>query len=178
MKLHSLKTYNTITEALRYHVDSGLSITESIFRIGSKSYADFVCEARRLYYKGELTLNEADTFIVEKLQTGEKAIFQKRGESDKKVILDSPQRLPKGDKKKFHVYRDSGKKTEDGTIIAFEIKWGDPKLSVKNQDDGARKSFLARHKCSEKKDMNTPGWWACNVHLFWKQLGLESNKPW
>tara|TARA_Y100000389_G_C17457776_1_gene519374 strand:- start:1272 stop:1808 length:537 start_codon:yes stop_codon:yes gene_type:complete len=178
MKLHTLEQYNKITEAVRYHVDNDLSLTESIFRIGSEGYAGFACEVRELYYQGVLELSENDLFIVEKLNTGKKAIFQKRGESDKKVILDSPERLPKGERKKFRVYRDSGKKTSDGEIIAFEIKWGDPKRTVKNHDEGARKSFLARHKCSEKKDMDKAGWWACNVHLFWKQLGLESDKPW
>lgn len=178
MKLYNIETYNTITEALKYHIDNKLTITESIFRIGSSSYADFVCETRELYFKGLIELCEADQFIVEKLKTGTKAVLSKRGQSEKEVVLDSPERLPKGDRKKFIVYRDSGKKNKDGKIIAFEIKWGDPKRTVKNHDDAARKSFLARHKCSEKKDMNKAGWWACNVHLFWKQLGLESDKPW
>ena len=82
MKLHSLEKYNKITEAVRYHVDNDLSITESIFRIGSEGYADFVCEVRKLYYHGVIELNENDQFIVEKLKTGTKAVFQKRGESD------------------------------------------------------------------------------------------------
>jgi len=178
MKLYNIKTYNEISEAVQYHINNGLTITESVFRIGSPSYADFVCEVRKLWYSGKINLSENDKFIVEKLKTGEKAIFKKRGERDKEVVLDSPKRLPKGDKKKFHVYRDSGKKTGDGTIVAFEIKWGDPKLSIKNCDEGARKSFLARHQCSEKKDMDTAGWWACNVHRFWKELGLDCDKPW
>lgn len=181
MKLLDIKTHSQISEALRYHIDNELSITESVFRIGSNSYADFVCEVRKLWYTGKINLSENDQFIVENLKTGEKAVFQKRGERDKQVVLDSPKRLPKGEKKKFHVYRDSGKKTDSGEIIAVEIQWGDPKLSVKNCDEGARKSFLARHQCAEKtleKDGMKAGWWACNVHRFWKELGLECDKPW
>jgi hypothetical protein len=181
MNLYNIKTYSEISEAVRYHVDNELSITESVFRIGSNSYADFVCEVRKLWYTGKISLSENDQFIVENLKTGEKAIFQKRGERDKQVVLDSPKRLPKGEKKKFHVYRDSGKKTDNGEIVAVEIQWGDPNLSVKNCDDGASKSFRARHQCTEKtleNDGMKAGWWACNVHMFWKELGLECDNPW
>jgi hypothetical protein len=172
MRLHDIRTYRDLNESVKYHIDNSLTITESVYRIGSTGYADFVCEVRRLWYAGKIKLNEEDQFIVEKLKTGTKAIYK-----DKDVILDSPEILPKGNKKEFIVYRDSGR-TKDGKIVAKKIEWGDPKRKVKNCDEKASKSFRARHKCDEKTDIDTPGWWACSVHLFWKQLGLECDKPW
>ena len=96
----------------------------------------------------------------------------------KSVALDSPTRTPKGDNKKYQVYINSGKKDKDGKVVAKKIRWGDPNLRVKNYDKKASKSFRARHKCSTKSDRTTPGWWACNVHKYAKQLGLSSSNPW
>ncbi len=175
MNFYSFDEYKLMNESVKYHVDNNLSITESIYRIGSDAYCDFVNEVRRLNEEKKIKLSEDDKFIVERLQTGTKAIYKPRGGREKEVVLDSPER---GGKKKFIVYRNSGKKNEDGVIIAKAIEWGDPKLTVKNHDEKASKSFRARHRCTEKTDKNTAGWWACNVHRFWKQLGLKSDKPW
>lgn len=169
--------YNSciISENLKYHLDKGLTLSECIFRFGSDSYCDLINEVRKLYFDNKIELSEDDKIIVERLKTGIKAV-NKNGKS---VTLDLPSRITdKNKKKKFRVWRDSGKKTENGDIIAFKIEWGDPNLNIRNNDDVARKSFLARHKCHLKKDQNTAGWWACNVHLFHKQLNLVSDKPW
>lgn len=165
--------YENISEGIKYHIRNNLSISESIYRIGSDSYCEMVNELRRLWKLGKIELSENDQFIVENLKTGTKAVYQ-----GKDVVLDTPEKTPSGDNKQFQVYRDSGKKDDDGNIIAKIIKWGDPNLSVKNCDEEASKSFRARHKCSEKTDKDTPGWWACSVHRFWKQLGLECSDPW
>ena len=172
--LKNYKDFN-ISDNLKYHVDSNITLSENLFRYGSDAYLDLINEARELWKNGVLDLDDNDRLIVEKLQTGKKAIY--KGEE---VKLDLPFRITEKDrKKKFRVYRDSGKKDkETGLPIAKKIDWGDPNLSVKNFDDKRRKSFLARHKCNTKTDMDTAGWWSCNPHLFWKQLGLSSNKPW
>jgi hypothetical protein len=162
-----------VSEFLQYHLENGLTLEDCVFRLGSDCYADVVCEVRRLYNAGQIELSEDDRVIVAKLQTGVKAKFQ-----GKTVTLDTPARNTGNPKKKFIVYHNSGRKDKDGNIVAKKIEWGDPKLDVENGDDAKRKSFLARHKCSTKTDQSTPGWWACNVHRFHKQLGLESSKPW
>lgn len=175
MRCISFHEYSSASEALRYHIDRGISLSEAAFRVGSMSYCDLVCEARSMHARGVLQLSPDDAFVVERLDTG------KRGVYDGKVVpLDSPSRNA-GGRKKFKVYRDSGKKDSDGRVIAVKIQWGDPDYEVRNGDDEARRNFLERHGCSSKtleEDGMDPGWWACNVHRFWKQLGLESDKPW
>lgn len=163
-----------ISEELKYHLDNGLGISESVFRMGSKKYHEFILEVKSLYKKGLIELSEDDEFLVERLKTGTRAVTR----DGKSVTLHSPSRNNSNKKKKFIVYVDSGNKNEDGKIIAKKVEWGDPNLDIKNGDEEARKSFLARHKCDEKSDINTAGWWACNVHRFHKQLGLSSSKRW
>lgn len=158
-----------ISENMKYHLENNLSLSTSVFRFGSQAYLDLVNEVRSLYNDGIISVNENDEFIL-MTEAGRTGIYQ-----GKQVPLDSPKR---GGTKKYYVYVNSGRKNADGRVIAKKIAWGDPKLSVKNQSDARRKSFLARHKCSQKKDRMTPGWWACNVHRYAKQLGLTSSKRW
>ncbi len=40
-----------ISENLKYHIDSKMSITENVFRPGSNKYFDLIKEARELYDK-------------------------------------------------------------------------------------------------------------------------------
>ena len=76
----------------------------------------------------------------------------------KKVKLNDPIR---GGSKKFYVYV----KNEKGNVI--KVSFGDTTgLSIKRDDPERRKSFRARHKCDQKKDKTTPGYWSCK---FWEK---------
>jgi hypothetical protein len=161
------------SRAIKYHIDNGLDLSDSIFRIDSEAYRELICEARQLLCEDKIEVNEDDVVILEKLQTGVKAKYK-----GKTVTLDTPRRAPKDSKKKYRVYHNSGRKDKDGNIIAKKIEFGSRGMKVKNYDDKARKSFLARHKCDSKSDQSTPGWWSCNVHRFHKMLGLKSSKRW
>ena len=85
--------------------------------------------------------------------------------------LNKPFRTP-GGPKKFSVYV----KSKSGGIK--KVSFGDPNLRVRNANKGAAKSFRARHKCSQKKDRTTAGYWSCNVGRYAKQLGLSSSNSW
>jgi hypothetical protein len=172
MHFHSYNKF-IISEALEYHISNKLTITESIFRIGSESYINLIDEVKILHSEGKIVLQHDDELIVEKLKTGKKGVFK-----NKTVTLDLPQRCSDG-KKKFQVYTDSGRKDSENRIIAKLIKWGDPLLKIKNNDPAAAKSFWARHRCDTKKDPTTAGFWACWAPtLFTKQIGLVSNRHW
>lgn len=72
--------------------------------------------------------------------------------------------------KKFYVYV----KNEKGNVV--KVNFGDSgNLSVKIDQPGARASFAARHKCAQKKDRTTPGYWSCNIGRYWKSLGGKRN---
>lgn len=41
------------------------------------------------------------------------------------------------------------------------VHYGDPNLRIKKSNPKRRKLFRARHKCSQKKDKASPGYWSC-----------------
>jgi hypothetical protein len=88
-------------------------------------------------------------------------------EEDEKE-LNKPHRNS-GSGKKYYVYV----KNEKGNVI--KVTFGDEKggLTAKISDPEARKSFVARHNCSEKNDKTTPGYWACRLPYYAKSLGLS-----
>lgn len=72
----------------------------------------------------------------------------------KKVELNKPM---KGDVKKYKVYV----KNDKGNVV--KVNFGDKDMEIRRDDPEARKSFRARHKCDEKKDKTTPGYWSCKM---------------
>ena len=72
----------------------------------------------------------------------------------KTVKLGKPMR---GDIKKFKVYV----KNKKGNVI--KVNFGDPDMEIKRDNPKNRKSFRARHKCSQAKDRTTPKYWSCKM---------------
>lgn len=181
-----------ISEELKFHIDNKLTLTDNIFRVYSQKYFDLVNEVRSLWLKGLIKLNEEDTIMVQSelgefiLFEGEKIyldapyvdeyetaedIIREAKHHGKNVNLGKPFRTP-GGPKKFAVYvRKPG-----GGIK--KVTFGDPNLKVRNRNPKAAKSFRARHKCSQKKDRTTAGYWSCHVGRYSKQLGLSSSNSW
>jgi hypothetical protein len=180
-----------ISENLRYHLENDITLNENIFRIYSEKYFDLINEVRELYDEDLIRLNDDDEWIVESdlgkkvlLENGEEVwldapiyeedlweIISEAKHRGKNVKLNSPFRTP-GGPKKFAVYV----KTPKGTIK--KVTFGDPNLRVRNANKGAAKSFRARHKCDQKKDRTTAGYWSCSVGRYAKKLGLKSSKTW
>ena len=187
-----LKENVEVSDELQYHIDNGLTLTDNVFRVYSEKYFDLVNEVRELYNQGKIKLNEEDQLMVEsdlgkKVKIGKEYIYldapfiyETETEEDilseakhrgKNVKLNKPFRTP-GGPKKFAVYV----KTPGGGVK--KVTFGVPGLRVKNANKKAAKSFRARHKCSEKKDRTTAGYWSCSVGRYAKQLGLSSSNSW
>jgi hypothetical protein len=183
-----LKKGAPISKELKYHIDNEIPIHENVFRMGSKSWINLLNECRELVSEGLMEVGEEDMELLETnageigLYEGEEVLIdvpfidvepemideaEHRG---KKVKLNKPFRTP-GGPKKFAVYVKSG----DGVK---KVTFGDPNLRVRNRNKKAAKSFRARHKCSQKKDRTTPGYWSCNLGRYSKQLGLSSSRSW
>ena len=181
-----------VSESLSYHINEGISLTDNVFRAYSQKYFDLVNEVRKLWNEGKIDLNEEDKMMVEsdlgiKVKIGneyvyldapyiyetetEEDILQEAMHRGKKVQLNKPKRTP-GGPKKFAVYV----KTPGGGIK--KVTFGDPNLRVRNNNKAAAKSFRARHKCSQKKDRTTAGYWSCNISRYRKALGIKSSNPW
>ena len=74
----------------------------------------------------------------------------------RKVKLNKPFLTPDGPKKRS-VYVKNGK----GNVV--KVNFGDKKMKIKKNDPERRKSFRARHKCDQKKDKTTAGYWSCRA---------------
>ena len=72
----------------------------------------------------------------------------------KKVKLNDPFRTP-GQKKKFAVYV----KNESGTVVI--VRFGDPNMEIKRDDDNRRKNFRARHNCDDPGPKWKARYWSC-----------------
>ena len=177
-----------LSKGLKYHIDNEIPIHESVFRMGSKSWINLLEECRKLVSEGSMEVGEYDMELLES-DAGKTVLFEGEVvlidvpflESDsemieeaehrgKKVNLNKPFRTP-GGPKKFAVYVKNGDSVK-------KVTFGDPNLRVRNKNKKAAKSFRARHKCSQKKDRTTAGYWSCNVARYRKQLGLSSSRSW
>ena len=66
-------------------------------------------------------------------------------------------KVTRGGTKKFQVY------VKDGDNVK-KVSFGDTSgLSIKTKDPERRKSFKARHKCDQKKDKTSAGYWSCRM---------------
>lgn len=183
-----LKEDTIVSDNLKYHLDNQIPLSENVFRIYSDSFFNLINEVRDLYKYDLIKLNEEDKWIVETdlgkkvlLEDGETVYLDAPFEEiefineakhhGKNVKLNSPFRTP-GGPKKFAVYV----KTPKGTIK--KVTFGDPNLRIKNASKSRAKSFRARHKCDQKKDRTTAGYWSCNVSRYRKKLGLKSSRSW
>ena len=173
------KDWERVSEGLRYHVENGLDLTDTVYRLGSDAHSALWEEAKQYWDEGNIILKGKSAWMAKNLEVGKKAVYKDRKSGrTREVKLDSPER---GGNKKFVVYRNSGRTDEEGRIVAKKIEWGDPNLTVKNDDPGASASFWARHHCDsrEKMDPDKAGFWACyGPSLFANQLGLSSDQPW
>lgn len=172
-----------VSSELKFHLEKGLSLTENVFRTYSEKYFELINEVRDLYEKDLIELNDDDLEMIES-DLGQIGVYEGREvyldapiEEDedellevkhrgRTVHLNRPFRTP-GGAKKFAVYV----RGKSGNIK--KVSFGDPKMRIRASSKARRKSFRARHKCSQKKDRTTAGYWSCRSHRI-KSLGTKS----
>ena len=174
-----------VSPNMLYHVYQKIPLTENTFRYGSEAFLDLWQEARWLHENKQVTFDGVDKQLLEETEIGKFDFYQGKlvpldllmeevelDEADKKKKHPPLNKPHRGGSKKFYVYvRKPG-----GGIK--KVTFGDPHLRIKNSNKKRAKSFRARHKCSEKKDRTTAGYWSCHVGRYAKQLGLSSSNSW
>jgi len=160
---------------MSHHLDNEIPFTENVFRPHSEMSNKLFIEAKKLYSEGsyepkhwleeDILQSDIGDFDIYEGETVPLDFPIQEAEHDgKKVELGKPKR---GGSKKFFVYVKDGDKVK-------KVEWGDTSgLKVKYNDEGARKSFSARHQCADKTDKTKPGYWACRTPWFSKALGLS-----
>ncbi len=146
-------------------------IESNQYRVGSEMYYETFNDWKKTVDRSNL-----DYFDKELLDSdiGSHALYEGNHvpldcpmmEEEKQPELNKPKA---GGPKKYYVYV---KDPKSGNVK--KVSWGDTTgLKIKLNDPEARKSFSARHKCPTKKDKTKPGYWACRMPYFAKQLGLS-----
>jgi len=178
----SIAPRKILSENLRYHVENKLPLTENTFRYGSEAFLNLWAEARSLYLREIIHVNDDDKEILEETDLGNYGMYE-----GKKVPLDLPmlegeeleeaedkKKTPpigkpkRGGSKKFYVYvRDKGK--------VKKVSFGQVGMSAKINDPKARRAFAARHDCKNKTDRTKPSYWSCRLPRYAKLLGLKSS---
>jgi hypothetical protein len=188
-KLVLKESIEIISEGLAYHINNSKPLSENIYRVYSNKFFQLFNEARDLYKSGSVEFFGNDLELI-KTDIGKVGLYEGQyvyldipfidGEEDylveakhrgRNVKLNKPFRTP-GGPKKFAVYV----KSPGGNIK--KVTFGDPNLRVRSSNKKAAKSFRARHKCSQKKDRTTAGYWSCNISRYRKALGIKSSNPW
>ena len=176
-----------ISEGMQYHLDNQIPITETIYRPLSDGFMRLMKEARTLYSLGLYGgLTEDEREILESDLGGvgvyegqevpldllmvEEEKLDEAKYKGKDVKLSKPQR---GGSKKFYVYvRDP----KSGNIR--KVSFGARGMSVKLNDPKRRKAFVDRHRCKEKKDKTTAGYWACRIGRYPHLFGGNTKYTW
>jgi hypothetical protein len=174
-----------LSENLRYHVENKLPLTENTFRYGSKSFLNLWAEARSLYLREVIHVNDDDKEILEETDLGNYGLYEgvqvpldlpmleeeelEEAEDKKKnPPLGKPKR---GGSKKFYVYV-KNPKTKKIKKVSFGDTTG---LSAKINNPEARRAFAARHDCKNKTDKTKASYWSCRLPRYAKLLGLKSS---
>jgi len=193
----------TLEEAVQYHLDNNISITENVFRPASEMFFDMISEAKRLYKEG--TYTPADEWEKDMLESdiGEVAEFE--GQT---VVLDYP--IEEGLEECWSGYTQRGMKKKGGKMVpncvpvneedktdghgigkpfkqggggAVYVRSGDgvrkitfsnSGMAKKYNDPAATRSFVARHHCLTNKDKTSRSYWACR----WPRFFSNSGKIW
>lgn len=176
MNIEKFTTY-FISENMKYHIDNKISVFEGVFRPGSEAFYELLTEARQ----NKHLLSDDDRYLFEKTDiglfdeyNGEKVpldlpmIVESDEYRGRKVNLNKPMRS--SGPKKYKVYV-KDPKTGNIKVVNFgDLKGG---LTTKINDPEARKSFVARHDCKNKKDKTKPGYWSCRLPRYAKSLGIS-----
>ena len=92
---------------------------------------------------------------LQELLESHATIIQEAKYQGRTVTLNKPM---KGDVKKSKVYV---KDPSTGNIK--KVNFGDKNMTIKKDNPARRKSFRARHKCDQKKDKTSAGYWSCKA---------------
>lgn len=184
--MKTFKQYVNVQEAIAYHLAEGIPFAENVYRMHSDGFYQFFLEAKKMFQEGQF--EAINSFDVELLESDIGEFGEYEGEI---VPLDAPfaeldlaeeeggEKQPigkpmRGGPKKFYVFV----RKPDGGIkkVTFGDKGGSSTgqtLTAKITNPEARKSFAARHKCSQQTDRTSAAYWSCRLPYYAKSLGLS-----
>jgi hypothetical protein len=180
----SLVKKEILSENLRYHVDKQLPLTENTFRYGSESFLNLWAEARSLYLREIIHVNEDDKEILTETDLGNYGLYEGVKVPLDLLLLENEELEEAEDKKKnppIGKPKRGGSKNSMFTLENLEeevkkVSFGDTTgLSAKINNPKARKAFAARHDCKNKTDKTKASYWSCRLPRYASLLGLKGS---
>jgi hypothetical protein len=173
--IYIIETCDTLDFCIKEAMKTCISLGHKQYEY-FRPYSDKYFEMFRALRETSIYSCDLEKVLVEETDIGEMGVYegvevpldipiQEAEYQGKEVELNKPKR---GGSKKFYVYV----KNDKGNVI--KVSFGDTTgLSAKINDKEARKSFAARHKCSQAKDKTKASYWSCRLPRYAKELGLE-----
>jgi hypothetical protein len=197
-----LKENASASKEFIFNIEKGHTVSENIYRKGSKKYFDIINEARKLYETGYLELNKYDKEFIE-TDIGKTAIVD--GEI---VYLDYPYEEEEDSNVEYEIQitdccrineaKSKSKKKNDKKPLnkpmrdssgssKYKVYVKDPKTgNIKTVRFGAKgmtvginnpkrvKSFVARHRCkTHAKDKTKAAYWSCRLPRYFGNSGKK-----
>ncbi len=175
-----------VSEHMDYHVKNNIEISKNIFRIESDSFYSIFREARQLWKSNKIAVSIDDEYYL-KTDLGEFGNYDgvlvpldlpfvfddiEKEAAKKKKKKNPPLGKPKrGGSKKFYVYVKCKGKVK-------KISFGSPNMPLRVSEPDRRRSFVARHKCKQKKDRCTAGYWSCRIGRYPHLTGAKKKYTW
>jgi len=174
----NLQSRVLMTENMQYHIDNKKPLYETTLPYGSKAYLDLWAEARYLYSRGVLNVEDIDKEKITETDLGEYGIFEGQivpldmpmpdedilNEAEyqgRKVQLGKPMQ---GDVKKFKVYV----KNDKGKVVKVNFGFGGKsakgkRMVIKDKNPKKRAAFRARHNCKNPGPRWKARYWSCKA---------------
>jgi hypothetical protein len=170
-----LKKKAFVSKELKNHLDKNIPLSESEYKSGSLKHIELLKEVKELYNKGIISLNETDEFMVSEFDpkpikvkgVGEVylGLIQEDYESDEELLSEAVYQGRKvqlgkrmaGDVKKFKVYV----RNEKGNVV--KVNFGQKGVKIKKNNPARRKSFRARHNCTNPGPRWKARYWSCRA---------------
>lgn len=172
-------TEQVIEEAIGYHISNEVPLNECMFRYGSQKYFEYFCALKDLYKTNALHEDLLSEEVLDILESdlGEFDLFEEKEVPLDFIMEEEEKELNKpkrGGPKKFYVYvRDPQtkniKKITFGDTTGLSVKYGNPER---------KKSFAARHQCSQQTDKTTAAYWACRSNRYFGTTSAEKAGYW
>jgi hypothetical protein len=121
---------------------------------GSK--AQKIASVEKTFRVKNIVLNSKQQIVNFDLNESHDDLQEESEHEGKKVTLNKPFRTPDGPKK-FAVYV---KNDKDNVV---KVTFGDPDMEIKRDDPEKRKSYRARHNCSDPGPKWKANYWSCKM---------------
>jgi hypothetical protein len=105
----------------------------------------------------EITLNSPSSVkkMMEYILRERNSVVTEAEYNGRTVKLSKPMQ---GDVKKYKVYV-----KDPSTQNVIKVNFGDKNMEIKRDNPKNKANFRSRHKCDQKKDKTTPGYWSCKM---------------